>query len=38
MALSWWSSHAAVLLSAVPALMWLIPDRRIERVVSSGEH
>jgi uncharacterized membrane protein len=32
-ALTWWRPWAAQLIYALTALMWLVPDRRIERVV-----
>lgn len=34
MAATFISPHAGVIVAALPALMWLIPDRRIEAVVS----
>lgn len=37
MATTFISSHAGVVIAALPALMWLVPDRRIEAVIS-GNH
>ena len=37
MAATFISAHAALIIAALPAVMWLIPDRRIEAVVS-GSH
>ena len=35
--LAWWQRWLALALYALVALIWLIPDRRIERTVGSGD-
>jgi uncharacterized membrane protein len=34
MVISFWSSHISIVIAAIPAVMWLIPDRRIEKTLT----